>query len=697
MSTNKKDSQCHSKVPPGSLSLSKTCSTSSRAHVLYDPRSCSRSTKAQIPTNLAVIPFQSSPGSPREETSSVTGVSTATPMVGLPATSASGSPISAPAAYGPSNYRCEPHRLGSALRTPSCTCSVVSSREVLSHQPPRDSSSVEGAQGLFSPSTWPWCSNSHRQHHGHVLYKQTRGNTFSIPAFSYSNSLGMVLPEPHIPSSSSPIHGGQFSGRPTQSPPRSDARMGVEFECVPSTMSVLGQTSCRSFCHTPECEVSTICIQSGPRPQIAGRCLHAILEKRPALRLPTVPVNTENFSTTPPSVSRGHTSNPLLASPALVPNISGNGSGLSAPSQLSCAHHTGCGNSVSSRSPHSSPHSVEDIPQIKEILDKSKKASTSTLYAYKWKSFIKFTESKGLSAVPASLSTTLQFLRYLFDLRLSVATLRVYLAAIVSFQPRESPSSRFFSHPTVKAFLKGLIHLRPPLKPLMPQWSLNLVLNALMRPPFEPLATCSLKLLSLKVLFLVAITSARRASELAALRADQPFLQFFNDKVILHTDVSFLPKVVSEFHLNQPLILPTFFSQPANETERMLHSLDVRRALSFYVARTKEFRLSPKLFLCYFGHKKGLPASSSSISRWLVSTISLAYELQHKPPPEGLRAHSTRAVASSTALLRGVDLPDICRTATWSNASTFISHYRLDMRAKRETRFGRAVLASALQ
>ena len=211
------------------------------------------------------------------------------------------------------------------------------------------------------------------------------------------------------------------------------------------------------------------------------------------------------------------------------------------------------------------------------------------------------------------------------------------------------------------------------------------------------MATCDLKLLSLKTLFLVAITSARRASELAALRADQPFLQFFRDKVVLHTDVSFLPKVVSSFHLSQPLILPTLFPEPSTDLERMLHTLDVRRALAFYVSRTKDFRTSHKLFLCYFGQKKGSPASPSSLSRWLVSTISLAYDLQGQTPPDSLKAHSTRVVASSTAFLRGVDLSDICRTATWSQPSTFITHYRLDVRASKETRFGRAVLASALQ
>ena len=110
-----------------------------------------------------------------------------------------------------------------------------------------------------------------------------------------------------------------------------------------------------------------------------------------------------------------------------------------------------------------------------------------------------------------------------------------------------------------------------------------------MRPPFEPMATCDLCLLSFKSLFLVAITLNRRASELAALKSDRLFLQFFKDKVVLHPDISFLPKVVTDFHLNQLLILPTLFPDPVTDTERMLHTLDDRRALAFYVSRTTEF------------------------------------------------------------------------------------------------------------
>ena len=70
------------------------------------------------------------------------------------------------------------------------------------------------------------------------------------------------------------------------------------------------------------------------------------------------------------------------------------------------------------------------------------------------------------------------------------------------------------------------------------------------------MASIDFKFLILKAAFLVAMTSAKRASELAALLADPPFIQFHPDEVTLYFDVSFLPKVVSDFHLNQPIILP---------------------------------------------------------------------------------------------------------------------------------------------
>lgn len=49
---------------------------------------------------------------------------------------------------------------------------------------------------------------------------------------------------------------------------------------------------------------------------------------------------------------------------------------------------------------------------------------------------------------------------------------------------------------------------------------------------------------------------------------------------------------------------------------------------------------------------------------WVVEAIALAYTSQGLQPPEGLRAHSTRGVAVSWALFRGVCIQDICVVAS---------------------------------
>ena len=146
----------------------------------------------------------------------------------------------------------------------------------------------------------------------------------------------------------------------------------------------------------------------------------------------------------------------------------------------------------------------------------------------------------------------------------------------------------------------------------------------------------------------------------------------------------------------QPIILPSLFLSPSTPLKCMLHMLDVRRSLAFYIDRTKRFRKATRLLLCFHGPNKGSPASPQTLARWIVQTVSLAYELTGKTPTEPLKAHSTRALFTSTAFQRGIEIPHICHEAMWSNPSTFVTHYHLDVWAKKDAAFGRAVLTSFL-
>lgn len=329
-----------------------------------------------------------------------------------------------------------------------------------------------------------------------------------------------------------------------------------------------------------------------------------------------------------------------------------------------------------------------------QILLAAREPSTRVLYSCKWNTFKRFASQHNLPIIPTNLDTLLTFLRHLFQQGLSQSTLKVYIAAIVSHQPQHSEVSSLFRNVMLKAFLNGLHNLRPRVLPPLPQWSLQTVLHRLMQPPFEPMATTSEWLLTLKTAFLTDITSCRRVSELAALRVDPPYLKFHPDKVTLTVDVSFLPKVVSFPH-HTTYCSPYLFPSPNSALERSLHSLDAHHELAFYVHCTKPFRKHDRIFVATHGPTRGAAVASQTISKWIVRTIRLAYELDHKPLPQGVRVHSMRAVPTSTAL-RGASIPDICRVATWSAPSTFASLYRMDVRAGTESSFGGSVLTSIL-
>lgn len=268
------------------------------------------------------------------------------------------------------------------------------------------------------------------------------------------------------------------------------------------------------------------------------------------------------------------------------------------------------------------------------------------------------------------------------------------MAALSSYH-RSIDGYSLFSHPLSRRFLRGLLLTHPPQKPLRDSWDLPLVLQTLTRHPFEPAAMCELRLLAFKTLFLVAITSARRVSELAALDSRPAYLSFLPHAVRLGTNRNFLPKVVSTFYLQADIVLPDFFPNPSNDLERLWHSLDVTRALEFYINRTRYPDRDPQLFVSYATRSLGKAVSTQRLSHWLVELIKLCYLLSKIPLPAFVSAHSTRAVSTSTAFVGRIPLTDICKSATWSSP-TFIQHYALDVRDKRQGSLGRAVLQSGL-
>lgn len=251
-------------------------------------------------------------------------------------------------------------------------------------------------------------------------------------------------------------------------------------------------------------------------------------------------------------------------------------------------------------------------------------------------------------------------------------------------------------HPLLREFLHGAKNLRPPTVHRYPTWNLSLVLQALMSPPFEPLRSIPLKYLSFKIAFLLAITSARRVSELTALSIRKDLCVFHANTVVFHLDPAFLPKVNSYFHRSQELILPDFCLSPKHQREKDWHTLDVRRALRRYIRRTKPFRKTAALLVSFHPTSLGQKISPSTAGKWIKACISAAYEHKGRSIPSRILPHSTRSAATSAAWATQASVADICRAATWSSVTPFIRHYRIDSFASAEASFGRRVLQRVL-
>ncbi len=159
--------------------------------------------------------------------------------------------------------------------------------------------------------------------------------------------------------------------------------------------------------------------------------------------------------------------------------------------------------------------------------------------------------------------------------------------------------------------------------------------------------------LTLKTLFLLAISSLKRVGDLQALSVAPTHLDFPPGmaKAFMYSRVGYVPKVP---HVTpQPVILQAFSPPPFGEPEQQkLDCVCPVSAMDAYVHITALWRRVDQLLVCYGPPKRGLPASKQTLSRWIVDAINIYYESSQLPSLMGVRAHSTLRCPYTSATLR---------------------------------------------
>ena len=320
-------------------------------------------------------------------------------------------------------------------------------------------------------------------------------------------------------------------------------------------------------------------------------------------------------------------------------------------------------------------------PAVVDTIQSAKASSTRASYDGRWNAFEEWCEAQEPPVVAqvASAQRILDFLQERLDSGLAFSTLRGYLVAFNACHlgvAGKAPSKV----PEVIRFMLGVGRLRPVSRGLFPVWDLKVVLEGLCRPPFESLEGLSLRLLSLKTALLLALATAKRVGDLQTLSVSSECMRFLNGglKVLLKPHLNFVAKNMSA--PEEPVVLLVFHPPPyASEEGRKLNCLCPVRALKAYCDRTAGSRSSDQLFVAMGDTLVRKPVSRPTLSRWIVDAIREAYTSAGVEVPVALRAHSTRAMATSWALAKGVSVMEICVAANWSSPSTFAAYYHLDI------------------
>lgn len=320
--------------------------------------------------------------------------------------------------------------------------------------------------------------------------------------------------------------------------------------------------------------------------------------------------------------------------------------------------------------------------QVAQTIIAARSQSTYKAYEAGWTHFSRWCAGRDDPLDPFVTDVT-QILAYLDNClkveKLSHSTIRNRIHAIALYH-RLFPLTALSRHVWVKNFLKGAHRLCPRAKDIHPVWDLQLVLQSLRDVPFEPMVSGRLRWLTLKTIFIIAITSAKRVGEIQALSMNPKYLNISPAGVRLRLNPSFIPKVNSEENRESEILLPPFCPNENPHSRNTLRFLCPVRAVSKYLEATKAFRQTDALFVCFGeGPKKGCKASKATISRWVRICIQEAYQAKGQVPPEGIKAHQTRGQAASWAQFNGASITDICKSATWTSACTFARFYQLNL------------------
>ena len=592
-------------------------------------------------------------------------------------------------------YRLIKRRVGRSLRRAHCKGTVVPTREQVTHKPLGAESSISSSKRVSNPSLQQDSVGSYRQHNSGCLYQQRRGDEIGLSVCpTVENSVLVHQAASNPQGTSHPRPAERDSRQAIQAWPDHSNRVVTSSRSVPSCMFKVASATSGPVCHQVQQQTTTVCITGTRPPGLGSGCTQPVLGVPGPIRLPTGSHLGQSGGEAPGlPLQQNNSDCSRVAQHALV---LGPGSNVK-PDPTVSAQHTQPG--VSAIQPGPSQEPVESEPTclaprasaIKEQgfseavasrIEAPQRRSTRSVYEAKWTIFTKWCLSNQVDFRAPPLKAIADFLLHLFqEKKLQPSTIDGYRSAIAD---KLGNSTINVSKDENLSRLLGSFHRdRPKGRRGIPSWNLSLVLHQLTKAPFDSLKEASLKHLTFKTVFLLALGSGKRRSEIHAWLHKNIRHQSDWSKVFLYPSPSFLSK--NQLAKEGPdSVAPVVIPALAPSLDRSLkgdRSLCPVRALRYYLDRTADLRQNKELVFVSF--KKGFDKdiSPATISSWIKQTVVLCYELsdQEALTLHQVKAHDVRAFAASKAFQSGISLDQILSACHWKSHNTFTQFYLKDV------------------
>ncbi|XP_068244850.1 uncharacterized protein, partial [Palaemon carinicauda] len=373
----------------------------------------------------------------------------------------------------------------------------------------------------------------------------------------------------------------------------------------------------------------------------------------------------------------------------MVHRSGGHVGGLSKkPSSMSEASQTAPLREVSSKPPRSSTNCLQTIEklvrargfsaQAARAITRARRVSSQRVYQSKWETFRAWCKQHKVSSTTTSVSQIADFLLSLrHDAKLAVSSIKGYrsmLSAVCRHRGIDLTQNKDLQDLGKYFETTKQSQLRPP------AWNLDVVLKFLCTKKFKPISQASLRDATKKTLFLMALATAKRISEVHAIEKQVGFNQ---NGAVCALRIDFLAK-----NENPSKPWPRTFEVPnlsnvvGQEQERLLCPV---RALRAYLSHTKNVRGPSNSLWCSVKDLQK-PLSKNALSFFLRKTIREAHLLWEEENFGllNVRAHEVRAITTSLAYRKNMSVRQIMDATFWRSNSVFASHYLREVRVNYE-------------